>query len=217
MVPFAGRIRNGGFSFDGVDYELPATAGPHAIHGYGFVSAWTRVGDSAIQWEFGEPWPFAGRVTQRYWLSESDLTIEMSVEATDRQPMLVGWHPWFVRENSAGRLEVEFPAESMYQRDAEGMPGELTSVRPGPWDDCFTNLSGSPRLRWGNLEVTLSSDLDHWVVYDEPDHALCVEPQSGPPNQINTNPRVLDPGDHFTTTFTLSFSKIPASTHNQCG
>lgn len=217
MVPFAGRIRNGAFSFDGVDYELPATNGPHAIHGYGFVNSWTRVDDTAIQWEFGDPWPFAGRVTQRYSLSPDAFTIEMHVEAIDRQPMLVGWHPWFVRDNAAGTLEVDFPAESMYQRDDDGMPAELVAVQPGPWDDCFTNIGGPPKLRWGNLEVTLTSDLDHWVVYNEPQHALCVEPQSGPPNEINTNPRILEAGEQLTATFTLSFSKIPASTHNQCG
>lgn len=204
MVPFAGRIRNGAFSFDGVDYELPATNGPHAIHGYGFVNSWSRVDDSAIQWEFGDPWPFAGRVTQRYSLSPDAFTIEMRVEAIDRQPMLIGWHPWFVRENTAGALEVEFPAESMYQRDEDGMPGQLVEVQPGPWDDCFTNLTGPPRLRWETLEVTLTSDLDHWVVFDHPEHALCVEPQSGPPNQINTTPKVLEAGAHLVTTFSLS-------------
>lgn len=207
MVPFAGRIRNGAFSFDGVDYELPANNGPHAIHGYGFLNAWTQVDDSAIQWEFAKPWPFAGRVTQSYSLTADALTVEMMVEAIDRQPMLVGWHPWFVRENGAGTLELNFPAESMYQRDDDGMPASLIPVPPGPWDDCFANLTGPPRLRWGNLEVTLTSDLDHWVVYNEPEHALCVEPQSGPPNEINTNPRILEAGEQLTTTFEIGWKR----------
>ena len=32
MAPFAGRIKNGGFWFDGRQYTLPLNAGPHAGH-----------------------------------------------------------------------------------------------------------------------------------------------------------------------------------------
>ena len=205
MIPFAGRIRNGKFTFDGTDYALPQTMGPHAMHGYGYISEWTRVDDTTIEWDFTEPWPFAGRATQSFALTANSLTLTMRIEATDRQPILVGWHPWFVRENAAGTLEVELPAESMYLRDGEGMPGELISVPPGPWDDCFTNLSGPPRLRWGDLELSLGSDFDHWVVFDERTHALCVEPQGGPPNEINSAPNVLDAGEELAATFTLEW------------
>ena len=43
----------------------------------------------------------------------------------------------------------------------------------------------------GALELALESSLDHWVVYDEPDHAICVEPQSGPPDALNLGPRLV--------------------------
>ena len=206
MVPFAGRIRHGRFTFDGNEYELPSTVGDHAIHGYGYVNPWSRVDDSAIAWEFADPWPFAGRATQRFTLTPEALTIEMQIDAVDRQPMLVGWHPWFARNNDAGSLILSFPAQSMYERDADGMPADLVATQPGPWDDCFTNLNGSPTLRWGDLRLALTSSADHWVVFDEPSHAVCVEPQTGPPNEINTTPHVLEAGEQMNTTFTLRWT-----------
>ncbi|MGH8027906.1 MAG: aldose epimerase, partial [Pseudoxanthomonas sp.] len=35
MVPWAGRIRDGRFNFEGADYQLPLNLGGHAIHGVG--------------------------------------------------------------------------------------------------------------------------------------------------------------------------------------
>ena len=206
MVPFAGRILRGEFTFDGVEYAVPQFQGPNAIHGYGFVNAWRQLDDTTIGWEFAEPWPFAGRATQRFSLSPNALTVEMMVTADDRQPLGIGWHPWFIRETSAGAAQLSFPATSMYQRDADGMPGALIPAPPGPWDDCFTNLTGLPTITWGDVAVTLRSSFDHWVVYDEPEHAFCVEPQSGPPNEINTSPRILEAGETLTAFFTLEFS-----------
>ncbi len=206
MVPFAGRIRHGRFRFDGTDHVLPPTLGDHAMHGYGYLSPWSRVDESTIAWEFADPWPFAGRATQRFTLEPGSLTIEMQIDAHERQPILVGWHPWFVRENHAGSLILSFPAQSMYVRDTDGMPADVVPTQPGPWDDCFTDLTGSPKLRWGDLSLTLSASADHWVVFDEPDHALCVEPQTGPPNEINTEPNIVDAGEQMVTSFTLSWT-----------
>jgi len=204
MVPFAGRLRNGSLQFDGAIHALPRTLGPHAIHGYGFTSEWHRLDDNAIEWNFTEPWPFTGRAIQRFELAERHLTITMEVLAHQRQPMQVGWHPWFQRETAAGILEFELPAASMYRLGSDGIPdGTLITPPPGPWDDCFTALANEPVLRWGDLTLKLSADADHWVVYDRPDHAICVEPQTGPPNGVNSAPEVLDAGQTLTTSFTL--------------
>jgi aldose 1-epimerase len=43
MVPWAGRIRRGRFSFDGVDHQLPINFEQHAIHGTGFEQSWRVV------------------------------------------------------------------------------------------------------------------------------------------------------------------------------
>ena len=67
---------------------------------------------------------------------------------------------------------------------------------PGPWDDCFGMPDGvDVTLTWpGVLELMITSPLRWVVVYDLPPDTVCVEPQSGPPNGLNTDPAVVAPG-----------------------
>src|SRR3546814_15614923 len=73
-------------------------------------------------------------------------------------------------------------------RDSDGLPlGPLDPPPPhGPWDDCFTGLTWPIQLTWpGALALSLTSTCDHVVLYDQQLHAICVEPQSGPPDAAN--------------------------------
>ena len=80
----------------------------------------------------------------------------------------------------------------------------LASPPPGPWDDCFLN-DAPVVLHRGGQRVTLTSDCTHWVVYDMPAHATCVEPQSGPPDAFNLEPRSLAPGQTLERWFAIEW------------
>ena len=134
----------------------------------------------------------------------------LEVHAAGRaMPAMVGWHPWYRRVLAGGaEAELEFEARSRYLVDERQIPtGELAPPPPSPWDECFVGRTRGPVIRWpGALELEIDSDLDHWVVFTKPDHALCVEPQSGPPNEVNTAPRLARPGAPVTGTMTLRWS-----------
>lgn len=199
MVPFAGRIRDGVLKFAGETYRLPSTTlPPHAIHGTGLDRRWEIVGEGEIATDLGPDWPFAGRAIQRFELAADHLTCRLELFADEPMPASIGWHPWFARrlDGVAEALELDLDAGAMYERDADGI---ATTRRipppPGPWDDCFTDLRRPPVLRWpGFLELTIESDCPDWVVYTIPDDALCVEPQTAPPDALNTDPTVVLPG-----------------------
>jgi aldose 1-epimerase len=144
MVPFAGRIRAGRFGFQGKEVVLPANLGPHAIHGFGFIRPWEITGPARIGFQLGDPWPWKGRVEQRFRLEPGCFHLELELHAEQTMPAMLGWHPWFRRELSrGGALRLGFPAARMYERDGAGIPtGRLVPPPPGPWDDCFTGLSG---------------------------------------------------------------------------
>jgi aldose 1-epimerase len=198
MAPFAGRVRNGAFTFRGRRWQLPIDMPPHAIHGTVLDRPWRILDDRTIVTDLGPGWPFAGRVVQHFELQDGRLSFRLEVHADESMPASVGWHPWFVRQapGVAGALELDLDAGAMYRRDADGI---TTTVRiapvPGPWDDCFTDLRRSPVLRWpGFLELTIRSDCRDWVVYTVPTEALCVEPQTAPPDALNTGPAIVEPG-----------------------
>ncbi|MFL5686145.1 MAG: aldose 1-epimerase [Chloroflexota bacterium] len=191
MVPFAGRIRDGRFRFRGRTYQLPLTMPPNAIHGTVLERAWqvTFRRDDRVELEsdLGADWPFRGRVTQAIALVPGGLEATLTVEATDPMPVVLGWHPWFRRQLVGAAAELDFEAHSMYARDPAGLPtGATIAPTPRPWDDAFTDLVIPPRLTWpGVLRLDLRSTAPFWVVFDEREEAICVEPQTGPPDAFN--------------------------------
>jgi aldose 1-epimerase len=205
MAPWAGRVREGTFEFEGVEYALPVNKPPHAIHGIVRDRRWHVDDESAtravMSVELGDPWPFGGRVVHTLELGDNSLELTMEVHAASApMPASCGWHPWWQRDLARGEgVELELHAGAMYVRDDDGIPtGELTPVSSPPWDDCFTDL-GEPAvavLRWpGAATLTIRTDCPCVVVYTEPETALCVEPQSGPPDALNLAPQVVRPDE----------------------
>ncbi|MFE0374645.1 aldose 1-epimerase [Streptomyces inhibens] len=220
MVPWCGRIAHGQFRNGGELHQMPVNDPPHAIHGTGRNLGWRTVRSGATEAAFtyeladpAAPWPYPGRVTQLVELAEDggSLTLTMGVEAaTDSFPAQAGWHPWFLRNLGEGGEDVrlDFAPEWQEERGADHLPtGRRIMPRPGPWDDCF----GMPRgvaatLTWpGRLELKITSRAEWVVVYDEQEAAVCVEPQSGPPNGLNTLPRLVTPIDPLEISMTWAW------------
>ena len=206
MVPWAGRIRAGRFIFDGVDVQLPINFAPHAIHGTGFEQSWDVAEHDERRGALfcRLAWVFGGTAEQLIELTDESLTCTLAVRAAQRaMPATIGWHPWFVKPE---RADLRFTG--MYLRDDDHIPdGQIASPPPpSPWDDCFVGPLATPRLWIGGLEVSIASDCDHWVVYDMPANATCVEPQSAPPDAFNLGGAArLEPGEQLRRTMTISW------------
>lgn len=206
MAPYAGRVRDAGFVWEGRTVRLAPTAPPHAIHGTAFTTAWDILDDGLDHVELSCPltWPLGGTAHQHLQLTPHALVCVLSVVAGDRpMPAVIGWHPWFVRPP---RDRIRFRA--MYERGPDHLPvGGLVAPSPRPWDDCFVEPLEPLVLDHGPVVVTVSSDADHWVVYDEPAHAICIEPQSGPPDAFHIGgAAVLGPGELLQRTMTISWT-----------
>lgn len=214
MVPYCGRVRDARLSFAGRSHRLSVSAAPHSIHGTTFDRRWdiVEVDDSSVELctDLGPQWPFLGRAVHHVSVGCGSLTMRLTVEADEDMPVMVGWHPWFVKPESS-------PTElrTMLRRDDSGIATDECVHRPaGPIDDCFVgcfdgrtnDVDELLTFRVANVDLDLSSDCTHWVLYDEPSHATCVEPQSGPPNQVNDAPVVLAAGQSMTRWFRIRMS-----------
>lgn len=226
MVPWAGRIDSGHFTFDGVAYEVPINFGEHAMHGTAFTSVWTQLSDNHLGLEMDDRWPFGGTVSHRVEGADDGQTghflLELSVMAgATRMPAMVGWHPWFLRQLTpqgppAELTFTDYESAEMYELDDRMMPtGKLLSPPPAPpWDNPFRSVVEPLTLTWpGQLQLQLRSSCDHWVIYDHPEHAVCVEPQSGPPNIFNSDrmdrePDILEAGESLTRSFTIEWTLL---------
>jgi len=207
MLPWSGRIRGGRFAFSGREWQLPVNLGAHAIHGVSMWLPWQveAHGPQRIELALRLPqdhrWPFGGSARQVLEVSPRQLRMTLSIQAgTQAMPAAIGWHPWFLKPD-----RIEFHPAAIYPRDAEGIAVLPTvPVTPGPWDDCFLNTREVVVHR-GGQRLRLTSDCDHWVVYDETARATCIEPQSGPPDAFNLAPRVLQPGQALEAWYRLEW------------
>jgi aldose 1-epimerase len=171
MAPFAGRVRDGRFTFRGRRYELPIEMPPHAIHGTVLDRPWEQVDDRTISIDLGPDWPFVGYVVQHFDLAAGRFATRLELHADEPMPASIGWHPWFRRQPRwvvggvdappTAPVELRLDATAMYRRDASGIATaeQVSPPPPGPWYDCFSGLKNARLLRWpGFLELTIDSD-----------------------------------------------------------
>jgi aldose 1-epimerase len=213
MAPWAGRIRGGRFSFAGTTHQLainhrdgPDPRNAHAIHGLAFNRPWhvDDVPGPSCRCSLDFEWEFGGVASQQVTVYDDRVVVALTIESSGVDfPAEAGWHPWFRKPDG-----LEFAPTAMYQRDEFGIPtGELVEPSDGPWDDCFIS-TGPVVLRYDRPIaplVRIESDCDHWVIYDHPTHATCVEPQSGPPDAYNLDPHVVDRATPLTRTMTITW------------
>ena len=224
MVPWAGRLRDGLLRWRGIEHHLPThLLPPHAIHGTLVEAAWRvdpPTGDTGATLEapLGGTWPFGGRAVHRVTLTATSLTAALEVHADERPfPAIVGWHPWFPRTlrgpagTVGGSAEVDVRASGMLERGDDYIPsGVVVPVPPGPLDDCLIGVGQAPVVRWpAALEITIESDAAYWVVYTQHADGVCVEPQTGPPNGLNTGDFTLvEPGRPLVASMTLRWRRL---------
>ncbi|MGW4897102.1 aldose epimerase family protein [Kitasatospora sp. NPDC004240] len=211
MAPWCGRLAGGVLRASGALHRFPREAPPHAIHGTVRNSRWrvarSTTESAVLEHDLGAPWPFAGRVIQEFTLGPSCLRLGLTVESLGEPfPAQAGWHPWFRRDLGTGKpAELHFTAAWQEERGPDHLPtGRRITPREGPWDDCFGMPDGvAVTVDWpGALTLEITSNARWAVIYDEPAEALCVEPQSGPPNGLNTVPRLVTPRSPLTVTST---------------
>ncbi|MFC4373195.1 aldose 1-epimerase [Nocardia halotolerans] len=201
MAPWAGRLGDGRLTVGEHTYQLPINNPPHSIHGTARDTAWEVVDSTpdtaTLRTALTDPWPFAGTVTQTFALTDTGLNLSMRITtAGDPFPAQGGWHPWFRRAvaPATGALELDFDPAWQYERGPDYLPtGRHIRPTPPPWDDCFAMPDGvRARLTWpGFLELTITSPVTDVVVWTLPEESLSVEAQSGPPNGLNTDPRMV--------------------------
>lgn len=219
MAPFAGRLREGRFTFEAAEHHVPLTSWPNAIHGTVHSVPWAveeQDGSSCtLVAELGVAWPWRGTVRHRIELV--DRTVRVALEIATEEagfPASCGWHPWFRRSlDHGGPAEIDLDAGAMWERGEDDLPtGRLVPPRAGPWDDCFTELGSPPLIRWpGALVLEVQSSCEHVVVFDERPEGVCIEPQTGPPDAPNLRPEVVAPGAPLVADATFTFRPDPSA------
>ncbi|MEC3911582.1 aldose 1-epimerase [Sphingobium sp. CR2-8] len=231
LVPYANRIADGRFTFDGADYQLPRNFGdhPHSIHGFGWQTSWTasETAETAALLvhehggDAGWPWPY--RAEQRVMLTPSQLSMSLSATNVGDAPMPIGlgFHPYFLADSET---LLQFGAHSLWlstpdmlpdreaRADALGDWSRLASVRGDSLiDNPYSDWDGIATIERGDgLRLTLTATGADWLhVYRPPGEAFfCVEPVSHMPDAIHRGGMpILAAGDTARLSMTIAIDR----------
>lgn len=220
LVPYANRIADGRFAFEGRAVRLPVldAFAPHALHGDGWLRPW-RVESldvdravMSLDWpgvaegEVGWPWPW--RAVQSVALSPEGLTVTLELANTgdEAMPAGLGLHPYFVREPDAS---LDLRAEGVWLTDEREIPCALASpsalmdwaggapVTSAPFvDHAYAGWRAPALLSGGGRMIRIGASSNaRWVQVYAPQGAdfLCVEPVTHRPDALNA-PDAATPG-----------------------
>ncbi|HET6399453.1 MAG TPA: aldose epimerase [Candidatus Thermoplasmatota archaeon] len=193
LMPFAGRIAGGTYTFGARELRLPANdkAGPNAIHGLVRNRTWEveAASSSAVafvlrlrpQEEAGYPFDVLLRVV--YEARQDGLACRFEAQNLGQEPCPfgAGFHPYLVPASTVDAARLHVPASAWVERDGVLPTGAL---RPVPealelrgdraigglrLDDCFTGLArdhdGLARVRLDALELWMDASFPFVQVF----------------------------------------------------
>jgi len=206
MVPWVNRIANGHFTWRGRVINVAEGPGrdPQGLHGIAWRQPWSVLdqGEGAasltMTWDGGAGWPFPFRVTRRFILAPSALTIEARLTNLGSEPMpaALGFHPYFSSRSATLRARTS----SGWITDAAGLPTSLgletvaARMQSGllidreQLDNCFAGWDGIAVMEWPTHSLTMRTDpaMQFLQVYAPAGGGyFCVEPQSALPDAFN--------------------------------
>jgi aldose 1-epimerase len=210
LVPFANRIENGRFRFDGRAIRLePNVPGyPHALHGQGWQAEWQVIDAAAtacsiaFEHRASARWPWSYRATQTFALDANALVVKLALrnESATRMPAGLGFHPFFPQSGSA-RLTAR--AAGLWIGDAAEFPRRMGRVPPSfdfaggrpirearGLDRCYSGWLRRAEIDWPDApyRVAIAADepLQHLMLYVPREREFfCIEPVSHVVDALN--------------------------------
>ncbi|EQB11444.1 aldose 1-epimerase [Sphingobium lactosutens] len=231
LVPYANRIAEGRFTFDGEEHRLPLNFGdhPHSIHGLGWQTNWTvkttAVDHILLEHEHGGDagWPWRYRAQQDVRLTPAQLSLSLSLfNASDRpMPAGLGFHPYFVADE---QTRLSFATQTLWLSSPDMLPQQEVAAdslgdwsRPSPVvgdsliDNVYGGWDGAATVERGDgVWLTVTAAGAQWLhVYRPPGEAyFCLEPVSHMPDAINRGGMaVLQPGETARLHMTIAIDR----------
>lgn len=208
LWPFANRIRDGEYSFEGQDYQLDINfQDGNAIHGLVYNRTWNVVEqgadeksawisaqfDTRLDADVLRQYPFEAVITATYRLQNERLILETKIENVGDKnlPMSFGIHPWFpmpfTTHGKRSECVLKLPAISRWELEAQSTNTSSTQLIPTgeivPVDSEYDFRNGKA------LDDQFLDDVWTQLDFNDDVHVCSVvDPQSGLKIEIESSP-----------------------------
>lgn len=210
LVPYANRIANGVFRFEGQEIRLTPNleSHPHPLHGQAWLAPWRVVEQDEDRarllflHDIPDEWPWAYSVEQIIALSADGVRIDLRIAnlSQEAMPVSYGFHPYFPKLPGARFITA---ARGVWLADEDLVPtvpadgSHFLSLEKGvdlataPFvDHCHTGWRGAATIiqpsQGMSLEMEASPDLGFLHIFTPKAAAFfCLEPVSAMPDAMN--------------------------------
>lgn len=223
LLPYAGRVRNGEYTYEGKRYTLPKNSEGNAIHGFLKDTNLGIIRSGASQVELGATLANAGYPTSLevkilYQISDSDLSVSLRTTNTGNQkaPLSIGFHPYFLGKK--WQLDHECSIERLEMKDSYFPDGKTVlfdfngkELHKEKFDDCFRfPCNARVTTDQDKLEIR-KKNMPYVVVFNgkwAEGKSVAFEPYTSAPDAFNNGLGLVHiaGGDLFECGFTIELS-----------
>lgn len=236
LFPFANRIKDGLYTFDGKEYLLPRNEASknNALHGMVHDQTFSLIdkdltsdyGTATLQYNHNgtnQAFPFKFQLQLRYTLSHGQLSLSVEVINQDAKsfPFVLGWHPYFVSKN-LDKSVLNFECQTQFLHDQQQIiSGSVPFDIPMPYSLKDVTLDDGYQLESNRvefltpeytMELSASSKENYLQLYTPPDkpNVIAIEPMTGANNSFNNKIglQILSPSSRYQVKWTLTFENI---------
>lgn len=220
LIPYAGRVRGGEYSFGGRPFRLPTGKDGNAIHGFAREALWTveqkTPGSVLLAASLEqEGYPSSLRAVLRYTAGSRTFRTECSVTNTgkSRCPLVVGFHPYFSARKwrlASPSAAYRYELQDRYFPNGKRTRYPMSRAGPGtPLDDCFRASGTVELLTEGYRLRMVRRRMPYLVIYNgryAEGKSVAIEPYTGLPDAYNSGIglQTLGPGQSFECGYKLT-------------
>lgn len=210
LFPFANRIKDGAYSFNGKDYqfEINQKEEYNALHGlvynktFKILSEDATNNEASLTLEYEEAnkskgFPYTYTIQFKYTLKGNCLKLSVLTKNTDSKPFpyTIGWHPFFLSKNlynsslKFDSLKKVVLGERMITTGIIDYSNkDEFCIKDNKLDDCF--ILNSNKIQFltpeYNMEMTSTSKETFLQIYTPPRaNTIAIEPTTGVSNSFN--------------------------------
>ncbi len=224
LFPYAGRVKDAIYPFDGIYYQLPKNDGENSIHGLVLdkIFSFRKPEENRAVLSYvldDNAYPSILSVDVEFMVSENTFETDVRVknEGQKRSPLLIGFHPYF---NFGGSWILKPETETkILEYDGYFPTGRMERYNFD--DDSFKKQYDNEFMGGGNLVLRGSSftmtmirkNMPFFVIYNgkySKGYSLAVEPMTGAVDSFNNGIGLikLDPDEEFECGYSVSFTMM---------
>lgn len=234
LFPFANRIKNGLYSFEGKKYQFLCNENgrENALHGLVYNKKFELIERKLSsnscsvtllyqEKEKSEGFPFFYNIYATYTLKENKITLSVKVKNTDNKsfPFTLGWHPYF-NSNDLHNSNLKFQSIKKIKFDDNLITSNLIDyskkisfqINDNQLDDCYVLKNNLIEFATPIYTVKIDSDTkENYLQLYTPanQNKIAIEPMTGVSDSFNNKLglQTLHPNEDYNLKWNVIFSK----------